>query len=292
MFVTHAANSKERSPMLETDQPTATSRAKADPAETVFLSPRVIDREAFNDYSASLRRLIEEAAHQAEALKAAAAEAMQAQTALRETAARHQGKADNVTRALAAIDQRLAEADRLAQAAEATRKGIEAASVNAQSALAARSDELAARLDSAAVAATETVRRAEHGSTEAVMNLVGSAERKLAQVEAKLIEFKPRTAAAVAAPVAAPQPVAPAADTSRVQQLLTLLAAEREKTEARSAQLKTLCEQAERSRAALTEALSAATAKAEAATGSAKAVTAQTEVVVMRLARVIEAMPS
>ena len=266
----------------------------------VFLSPRVIDREAFNDYSASLRRMIEEAAQQAEALKAAAAEATQAQTALRETAARHQGRSENVTRALAAIDQRLAEADRLAQVAEATRQGIEAASANAQAALTARSEELAARLDSAAVAATETVRRAEHGSTEAVMNLVGSAERKLAQVEAKLIEFKPRTAGGVQpsapmpVPAAPPTPAATAAQSNvaaQLQQLVSQIAAERGKAEDRAAQLKALCEQAERSRATLTEALAAATAQANAAMGSAKAVTAQTEVVVMRLARVIDAIP-
>lgn len=272
--------------MLDTDTPP--SRARTDGPADVFLSPRVIDREAFNDYSGSLRRLIEEAAQQTEALKAAAAEAAQAQTALRETAARHQGRAENVTKALAAIDQRLAEADRLAQAAETTRRGIEAAAASAQSTLASRSDELAARLDAAALAATETVRRAEHGSTEAVMNLIGSAERKLVQVEARLIEFKPRTPT-TAAPAAT---VGATTDTAHLQQLLTLLTAEREKAEARAAQLKSLCEQADRSRSLLTEALTAATEQANAATGSAKAVTAQTEVVVMRLARVINALPS
>lgn len=123
------------------------------------------------------------------------------------------------------------------------------------------------------------------------MNLVGSAERKLAQVEAKLIEFKPRTAAAEPAPSPAAQPAASSADVARLQQLLTLLTAEREKAEARATQLKTLADQADRSRAMLTEALAAATAQVTAATGNAKTVTAQTEVVVMRLARVIDAMP-
>ncbi|HZW06270.1 MAG TPA: hypothetical protein VFF65_04030, partial [Phycisphaerales bacterium] len=112
----------------------------------------------------------------------------------------------------------------------------------------------------------------------------------LTLVEARLIEFKPRTADAPAAQPAAAS--CQTADPQRLQQLVTLLTAEREKAEARSAQLKTLCEQADRSRAALSEALAAATAKAEAATGSAKAITAQTEVVVMRLARVIDALPS
>ena len=280
--------------MLETDQ-----RPRADVIQEVFLSPRVIDREAFNDYSGSLRRLIEEAAHQAEALKAAAAEATQAQISLRETAARHQGRQEAVTRALASIDQRLAEAERLAQAAEQTRRGIETASEDAQAALTIRCEELAGKLDTAAVAATETVRRAEHGSTEAVMNLVGSAERKLAQVEAKLIEFKPRTTASehpapaqvACTPNAPASPSASNADATRIQQLLTLLTAEREKADARVAQLKALTEQADRSRAVLTDALAAASAQVATATGNAKAVTAQTEVVVMRLARVIEAMP-
>lgn len=284
--------------MLETDP-----RSKPDAVQDVFLSPRVIDREAFNDYSGTLRRLIEEAAHQTEALKAAAAEAAQAQTALRETAARHQGRADNVTRALAAIDQRLAETDRLAQVAEQTRRGIQAASTEAQAALTARTDELAARLDAAAVAATETVRRAEHGSTEAVMNLVSSAERKLTQVEAKLIEFKPRTA--TGAPAALPAPASAAAvptaggpakpadegaTLERLQQLLAALTAERERADARASQLKALCDQAERTRLNLSDSLAAASAQAESAARNAKSVTAQTETVVVRLARVIDAM--
>jgi len=257
---------------------------RSDGAE-VFISPRVIDREAFNDYSGSLRRLIEEAAQQAESLRAAAAEAAQAQTSLRETSARHQGRADGVTRALALIDQRLAEADRLARQAEATRRSVEEAGSSAQQGLAARTDELSARLDAAALAATETVRRAEHGSAEAVMNLVSAAERKLAQVEARLIEFKPRTEPAAPA-------VASAADASRLEQLLTLLSAEREKADARLSQLRSMCEQAERSRSLLTDALAAATEQANAATGSARAVTARTEVVVTRLARVIDALPA
>ncbi|MDP1662493.1 MAG: hypothetical protein Q8L55_11330 [Phycisphaerales bacterium] len=269
--------------MLETDHTQA--RQGVDAVADVFLSPRVIDREAFNDYSGSLRRLIEEAAQQAEALKAAAAEASQAQTALRETAARHQGRSESVTRALASIDQRLADAERLAQVAEATRLGIEAASSGAQAMLTTRSDELAARLDAAAVAATETVRRAEHGSTEAVMNLVGSAERKLVQVEARLIEFKPRTSGH---PV---QTGGQAPDTSHLQKLLGQLAAENARAEANAAQLKALADQADRSRASLTHALAAATDQANAAAGNARDVTARTEVVVTRLARVVDSLP-
>ncbi|MFT3684045.1 MAG: hypothetical protein QM783_03790 [Phycisphaerales bacterium] len=276
--------------MLETDPSTSTStRARGDQGQDVFLSPRVIDREAFNDYSASLRRLIEEAAHQTEALKAAAAEAAQAQTALRETSARHQGRADSVTKALAVIDQRLADADRLAKSAEQTRQGIQTLSNETQTTLATRTDELTARLNAAAESATEMVRRAEHGSTEAVMNLVSSAERKLTQVEARLIEFKPRTEPAPA-PTPPPAP-APSIDTSRIQQLLTMLAAERERAEARVSQLRAMCDQAERSRTLLTEAIVEATEQANAATGSAREVTAKTEVVVTRLARVINALP-
>jgi len=270
--------------MPETDH--AHARQGVDAVADVFLSPRVIDREAFNDYSGALRRLIEEAAQQAESLRAAAAEASQAQTALRETAARHQGRSEAVTRALASIDQRLADAERLAKAAEATRLGIEAASNGAQAMLAARTDELAARLDAAALAAAETVRRAEHGSTEAVMNLVGSAERKLVQVEARLIEFKPRTSSQ---PV---QPSGPVPDTSHLQKLLGQMAAENTRAEASVAQLRALVDQADRSRASLTQALAAATDQANRAAGNARDVTARTEVVVTRLARVVDSLPA
>ncbi|MBY0309096.1 MAG: hypothetical protein K2Q09_10175 [Phycisphaerales bacterium] len=260
-----------------------------DAAQDVFLSPRVIDREAFNDYSGALRRLIDEAARQTEALKGAAAEAAQAQVALRETAARYQGRAEHVTRALAAIDHRLAEADRLAQAAEQTRRGILEASGEAQSALGAKTDELAARLGALATAGAESVRQAERGSAEAVMNLVSAAERKLTQVEARLIEFKPRTTPA--APGACAPGGGGGADAARLEQLLSSLAAERERADARLAQLKALCDQAERSRGVLTAAGEAAAAQAAAAAEDAKSVANRTEVVVTRLARVIDALP-
>jgi len=91
--------------------------SQPDAIREVFLSPRVVDREAFNDYAGSLRRLIEQAGGQAEALRAAAQDADVAKTALKELAGKHQAKFDLASKVLAGLDQRAAEAEKLLGAA-------------------------------------------------------------------------------------------------------------------------------------------------------------------------------
>ena len=87
--------------------------AKAGTVREVFLSPRVVDREAFNDFAASLRALIADAQTHANGLEAATAAAREAQTTATEIANRHQARFDAAARVLASIDEHAAQAERL-----------------------------------------------------------------------------------------------------------------------------------------------------------------------------------
>lgn len=87
-------------------------------SEDIFLSPRVVDRQAFNDFAGQLRELIEQAAAHTEAIRAAAGEAQRTRDSLRDVMNANQMKLDMASRALATIDQK----------AEQTRRMIESAS--------------------------------------------------------------------------------------------------------------------------------------------------------------------
>ncbi len=48
-----------------------TKLAESQVINEIFLSPRVVDREAYNDFAGSLRKLIEQAAQQLDQLRVA-----------------------------------------------------------------------------------------------------------------------------------------------------------------------------------------------------------------------------
>jgi uncharacterized phage infection (PIP) family protein YhgE len=168
--------------------------------EQVFISPRVVDREAFNDFSMSLRKLIEGAATQTESLRLATDQAKLTTEALRDMAQRQQARFDAASKSLALIETRVLESEKLAASAtllrqqvEEQQRQIQQAGLQQLEAINTRTAELLDRLEAAQRSGEEALRRSESLSTEALMNIVGAAERKLAQVEAKLIEFKPRS---------------------------------------------------------------------------------------------------
>ncbi|MGE4197721.1 MAG: hypothetical protein AB7G11_11425, partial [Phycisphaerales bacterium] len=82
------------------------ARSPATPADDVFLSPRVVDRQAFSEFSQSLRDIINQAASTAAALQKAATEAERSRDGLREALAALQAKADHVTGLLATAQER------------------------------------------------------------------------------------------------------------------------------------------------------------------------------------------
>lgn len=102
----------------------------AAPAGGIFLSPRVVDREAFNDFAGSLRGLIQQAGEQAGALRAAAAQAQGAQEALRELAGSNHPRLEAALKALGALEQRSLEAQRIMASARDAAQSLE--SVRAQ----------------------------------------------------------------------------------------------------------------------------------------------------------------
>lgn len=236
---------------------------KSNVIQEVFLSPRVIDREAFNDYSGSLRKLIEEAAAQTDRLKAAAAEAQGAQQALRETAARNQGRLEAATKALAVIEQKTAEADRLMQSAKEADR-------NAQNRLA----ELNGKIEQMQRQAEENVRRLEKRATDSVQGFMTNAERVLAQSEAGLKELKTQ-AASPAGPDATVDARAAEASVMELRRLigeaerqreaatsaLVAVSQAAESAEARTRQLRSLHEQSEMAKTGLMDAIGNAAAR-------------------------------
>ncbi len=74
------------------------------PASEIFLSPRVIDRDAFSELANSLRTLIEQAHVETESLRSAHAGAQTTQSQLREVSVKTQPRLDAAGKTLAALD--------------------------------------------------------------------------------------------------------------------------------------------------------------------------------------------
>ncbi len=92
-------------------------RTALKPAETVvdevFLSPRVVDREAFNDFASALRTLIQNASAEGQSLRTIADQAQHVTDALQKAGIGHQSNLDLAARALATIEQRTQHAESL-----------------------------------------------------------------------------------------------------------------------------------------------------------------------------------
>jgi hypothetical protein len=175
----------------------------------VFLSPRVVDREAFNDYASTLRRLIESSVAEAQGLRAAAEAAQQAQLALRDTSLKHQPKIDAAARALGAIEPRLAQAERTLQAVAGAEQQLahargqlelianaKLAEVNIHLERLTRSAEDALTLarqraaeveQDANLAAQRTIEHARQRAEELASQAVLQAERRVAQLESGVL---------------------------------------------------------------------------------------------------------
>ncbi len=177
--------------------PTGTRTAAA-PAvlQEVFLSPRVVDREAFNDFSQSLRALMTEAQGQARSLRVACEEAAAAQASIGELAGRHQARFETAARVLATLDERSTQAERLLGASRDAASTLDAMRSDAERMSAEHSRTLRARLDEALVAAE--VRMAEF--ERASQARAAAFERSLAErIDAGLRRMDEHAAAAAGA---------------------------------------------------------------------------------------------
>jgi hypothetical protein len=81
--------------------------------DQVFLSPRVVDRSAFEEFAGQLRTLIEQAAKNAQAVEAASLRAVQVHAHLSETGPAMEGRISGAANALAAAEARALEAQGL-----------------------------------------------------------------------------------------------------------------------------------------------------------------------------------
>ncbi|MBL8764102.1 MAG: hypothetical protein JNM07_07525 [Phycisphaerae bacterium] len=92
-------------------QPQITVAASEKTIDGIFLSPRVVDREAYHEYAAALRALIEHATERAAELRRAVAEADAALRGAADLAPKHQSRVELGARLLATLDQRMKDAE-------------------------------------------------------------------------------------------------------------------------------------------------------------------------------------
>ncbi len=85
----------------------------ADPGEAMFLTPRVIDRRTFEEYSTLLRALIREAAGEGRSLRDAAGQVREVQEGLERAAAELSARLDAVVRVMPTLEQRIARMEQL-----------------------------------------------------------------------------------------------------------------------------------------------------------------------------------
>lgn len=186
------ADQGRRSPLSSSGA--AVTSLESGPAEViqeVFLSPRVVDREAFNDFSGSLRKLIEEAAEQRAALREAAAGATTAQQALKDAAGKNQPKLEAAIRALQLLDQRAGDAERALSAALEASAGLQAARDEILDLARQKGDELAERIGSlvsAGEARLTTVLERAEATARARFDELESRARAAEERLAKLLE--------------------------------------------------------------------------------------------------------
>ncbi len=125
----------------------ASAPATASPAAEIFLSPRVIDRDAFNEMAASLRTLIEQAHSESEALRTVSAGAQQTQNQLRDVAVKAQPRIDAAGKALSALGDQSLRAEQLLTAAKDAAATLTTLSQQSQQLVAQAAADLHARVD-------------------------------------------------------------------------------------------------------------------------------------------------
>lgn len=94
-------------------QPHAHAETPHDPGEAMFLTPRVIDRRTFEEYSGLLRELIREAAGESRTLRNAAGEVRSMQEGLERAAAELAGRLDAVLKVMPLLEHRITRMEQL-----------------------------------------------------------------------------------------------------------------------------------------------------------------------------------
>ncbi|MDX2114680.1 MAG: hypothetical protein SFZ24_03540 [Planctomycetota bacterium] len=161
------------------------------PSGDLFLSPRVIDRAAFEDFAARLRALIDDAAARGSAVRLASADAEKLHALLTEASRKNAEQVELSARVLKTLAQRTSEVDALlARAAD-----LASAGAQMESRLAAIVDRRVAELDARAADLGRQLAAAheEHASrlsaaVEAAEARVASAMERLDRARATLVQ--------------------------------------------------------------------------------------------------------
>jgi len=97
----------------------AQGRGVEHPEDEVFLSPRVIDQRAFEEFSGALKTLVRDAAQHKAALESSSVEVKELGQQLRDATKDLQAKVETAVRVVPTLDQRVARAEEAAARAEA-----------------------------------------------------------------------------------------------------------------------------------------------------------------------------
>ena len=166
----------------------------------VFLSPKIIDREAFSDYAGQLKQLIETSSGQAEALKSAAIAAQSAQQQMQQAATASQPKIEAAAKVLIAFDGKVRTAEEVISRAELLGRELLSRHDQATLALDAKITELAHKAELAARLAEERAATAEASAQMKIAELQARLEAVSAsvdqQLDSKLADLERRTRAA------------------------------------------------------------------------------------------------
>lgn len=159
----------------------ATNPTGSDVIREVFLSPRVVDREAFNEYATQLRRLIEQTAEHAGQLRSAADDANTAQQNLLASTARNQPKVEAALKTLTAIEARSLGVERLIKQAETQAARLAELEAHAGKVLEDRLGEVAATMERHVAG---TLERIASAAEQAAASL--ASDRQAAQSQIRL----------------------------------------------------------------------------------------------------------
>lgn len=158
-----------------------------DPAvEQIFLTPRVIDKRSFEEFSLTLQDLIRQAAGHSRLLQSTKADAGTLEGQLRDTAKELQSRLEKAAKLLPALEQRLTRAERLLEMAVDPAKHADVVEKLIAERMAARAAEFELRLGGAVEQLTARF-RAEQEAVEA----------RAREVEARAQDFALKTARAV-----------------------------------------------------------------------------------------------
>lgn len=140
---------------------TGYSQRSESSSESVFLSPRVVDRRAFNELSTELRYLVEKAASERASLGAGLDQALHAVKSIKESEANQTANLALAAKALKALDERTVKVQKLVDDARDVGRGLDALALKADQLIETKLAGLDARVDAAQAAAAARIEALE-----------------------------------------------------------------------------------------------------------------------------------